>query len=125
MSDQKTGGSKTLDIGAAVVTLALAGSVLFNFVIGKHYIIPTVIMVPTLLMANITWFGLKGELWAKYILCNMATLIAAHAFFGLFWAKTPREMLGDGFYPAYGALFLLMAGLAWTYARANGLYRRG
>jgi len=114
-----------LDYGAAIIAAGLAAAVLYTFVVGQHYIIPTVILVPTLVFANLAWFGLRGARWAKYMLLNIACILVLHGCFGLVWAKTPRAVLGDGFYGAYGCLVLLPGVAAYFYARANGLYRRG
>ena len=53
-----------------VAFFALAGvlGVLQTFIIGKHFIIPTMILTVTVLVGNIAWYGFQQKIWAKYVL---------------------------------------------------------
>ena len=108
---------------AALVALAGAAGVLQSFVIGRHFVIPTLLLVPTLLFGNLAWHGAAGRLWARHLLFWFGVLGSAHLFFALFWAKTPRALLGAAFEPVYGVLLLVLAALTVAYARRNGLFR--
>lgn len=112
----------SLDWVAAVVALAALGAVLYTFAIGRHYIIPTAILVPTLLFGNLARYGLQGHRWAKELLFWIGVLFTAHLFFALFFAQTPRALLGAAFEPVCGVLFLLSAFTVTQYARRNALF---
>lgn len=109
----------------AIATLFALGAilgVLQTFIIGKHFVIPTMILVPAILFGNLARFGVKGEPWAKHTLFWIFSLMACHAFFALFWAATPREILGALFLPVYGLVFVVLTILCWLYAKKNGLF---
>lgn len=112
-----------LEVVAALVAAAGAAGVLQSFVIGRHFVIPTMLLVPTLLFGNLAWHGAAGRAWARHLLFWFGVLGSAHLFFALFWAKTPRELLGAAFEPVYGVLLLVLGGLTIAYARGNALFR--
>jgi hypothetical protein len=103
---------------------AVAGmlAVLQTFVIGRHYIIPSVILVVVVLLGNLAWYGFQNRLWAKYILFWAGVLFTSHAFFALFWSRRYREILGGSFEAVCGVVVLVFAYLAWQYARRNSLF---
>ena len=107
------------------VALAAAGAlaVLQTFVIGQHYIIPSVILTVTVLVGNLARYGLENRRWAKHILFWCGFLFTAHAFMALFFSKRYREILGDAFEPTCAVVFVLFAFLTWQYARRNGIFR--
>ena len=109
----------SLDTVAALLAIAGFVGVLQTFIIGKHYIIPTMLLTVTILLGNIARAGYRDNLVAKQILFWLGVLLTCHAFFALFWAHTPREVLGSAFYPVYGILFVLFAYLTWQYSRHN------
>ncbi|MCB1645951.1 MAG: hypothetical protein KDI36_10880 [Pseudomonadales bacterium] len=113
----------SMDYLLVMVTIAGLLGVLQTFVIGRHFVIPTGILAATMLTGNLAWFGLAGQRWAKYLLFTIAVLIACHTFFALFWAKTPREMLGVWFLPVYAVVCVGFTLIAATYAQSNRLYR--
>jgi hypothetical protein len=100
---------------AAAAIAALV--VFYTFIFGQHYIIPTIALVNTVILANIAYYGMQDRRWARTILFWVATITSAHAFFSLFWAKAPREILGDAFLPIYGCVFFIFGFLAWTYRK--------
>jgi hypothetical protein len=108
-------------VAAALAALGLLG-VLQTFIIGKHFVIPTMLLAVTVLFANLARFGYRDKPLAKHILFWVGFLITCHAFFALFWAKTPREMLGAAFLPVYGSVFVVFALLSWQYARRNRIF---
>lgn len=112
----------SLEAIAALFALGATLGVLQTFIIGKHFVIPTMILVFAVLFGNLARFGVRGERWAKHTLFWIFFLMACHAFFALFWAATPREILGGLFLPVYGVAFLVLTGLCWTYSKKNGLF---
>ena len=65
--------------------------------------------------------AMRGERLAKQIIFWIFFIATCHAFFALFWAATPREILGDAFLYVYGAAFGILAYLSWQYAQRNEL----
>ena len=112
----------SLDTVAAIIAVAGLAGVLQTFIIGKHFVIPTMILAATILFANLARFGYRDNAFAKNVLFWFGVLVACHAFFALFWAKTPREILGAAFLPVYGSAFVVFALLSWQYARRNRLF---
>jgi len=112
----------SLDTVAALLAVAGFFGVLQTFIIGKHFVIPTMLLAVTVLFANLARFGYRDKPLAKHILFWVGFLISCHTFFALFWAKTPREMLGDAFMPVYGGLFVVFSLLSWQYARRNRIF---
>ena len=112
----------SLELLAVLITVTALLGVLQTFVIGKHFVIPTVILVVAVFFGNLARFGSQGQRWAQHTLFWIFAIVACHAFFALFWAKTPREILGDAFIYAYGADFLILSFLSWQYARKNELF---
>lgn len=113
----------SLELAAAVVTVAGIGGVLQTFVIGKHYVIPTMLLMLTVFAGNLARAGWRGQAWAKHTLFWLFFVFTFHLFAALFFAATPRDILGAAFPWVYGALFLLFAFLVPQYARANALFR--
>ena len=113
----------SFDLIAVVIAVACFAAVLGTFVIGKHYIIPTFWLAIALLFANLARHGLAGARWAKQILGHIGLLASANLFMGLFFAKTPKELLGALFLPAWGLAFLVVTALTWQYVSRNALLR--
>ena len=105
-------GKLTLDYFLEWISLAVActvvAAVVYTFGIGKHYVIPTALLVMAIVLANIGYHGLQNRLWARSLLFWIAAVLFAHTFFALFWAKAPRDLLGQGFVPIYGCVCLLL-----------------
>jgi hypothetical protein len=97
-------------------------AVLQTFLIGKHYIIPTILLVIVVLFGNLSWYGLQQARWANYVNFWIGFIVTAHLFFAIFWAKTPRAILGDAFEPVAIVLALVMLVLTWCYASKNALF---
>ena len=112
----------SLETVAALLAVAGLVGVLQTFMIGKHFVIPTLLLAATILFANLARFGYRDNPFAKNTLFWFGVLATCHAFFALFWAKTPRELLGGAFLPVYGAAFVIFAVLTWQYARRNKLF---
>lgn len=105
----------SLEWVSAIAACGAALTLIYTFVVGQHYIIPTVSLVNTILFGHLAYYGMQKRPWARAVLFWIATIISAHAFFALFWAKTPREILDNAFIPTYVCVFVLFAFLAWVY----------
>lgn len=106
----------------AVFAVLASIAVLQTFIIGKHFIIPTILLVLAVLLSNLAWYGLKQAKWAQYVNFWCGVLLTSHCFFALFWAKKYRELLGDMFEPVIIVITLLLLILTWLYAIKNQLF---
>jgi hypothetical protein len=109
----------SLDLLAVIVAIAALLGVLQSFIIGKHFVIPTMLLVLAVFFGNLARSSMRGERWAKHVLFWIFFISTCHAFFALFWAVTPREILGDAFLFVYGAAFVILGFLTWQYAKKN------
>jgi hypothetical protein len=116
--------SYSFDLIVAGVAAIAVLAVLQTFVIGRHFIIPTVLLAMAVLLGNLAWQGLQDRPWAKHVLFWCGFVFTCHLFFALFWASRYRELLGVAFVPTAGGLTLVFAYLAFQYARRNRLFRR-
>ena len=107
------------DLIAVIVAVATFAMAMYQFVIGKHYIIPTMILVWTVVFGNLARYGLSGARWAKHILFWFAFLMCCMGFMGIFFAQALRERLDTLFLPVWIAGFLLVVYLTWQYKRRN------
>jgi hypothetical protein len=100
-------------------------AVLQTFIIGKHYIIPTGLLVIAVLLGNLAWFGLHKAKWANLINFWCGFLLSAHCFFALFWSVKYRAILGEQFELVLVPLTLFLSALTWLYAKNNKLFAAG
>lgn len=114
----------SLDLIAALIAVVAALAVLQTFVIGKHYLIPTMILFWGVLFGNLARYGLRDHAWAKQILFWIFFLFTAHLFFALFFSVKYRAILGSAFEIVIGVMFLVFALLTFAYAKGNALFRR-
>ncbi|MGE0623918.1 MAG: hypothetical protein AB7I04_10710 [Pseudomonadales bacterium] len=117
--------ANSFDLIFAALAAVGALATLQTFIVGQHYIIPSVILAVTVVLGNIARYGLDQHGWAKQILFWCGFLFTAHAFMALFFSKRYREILGDAFEPVCGIVFLAFAFLTWQYARRNRIFSRG
>jgi hypothetical protein len=113
----------SMELVAAILTVIALLGVLQTFIIGRHFIIPTIILTVAIILGNLARYGYRDQAWAKQILFWLGLILTLHAFFALFWAKAWRELLGGSFEYVCGAITLIMAVLTWQYARRNALFR--
>lgn len=113
----------SLDLAAAIIAIAALLGVCQTFIIGRHFVIPTMLLVPAVLFGNLARCSLRGETWARHVLFWIFFIATCHAFFALFWAITPREILGDAFLFVYGAVFIIVGFLSWQYAKKNEILK--
>ena len=111
----------SMELIATVIAAGALWQVVYQFAFEKHYIIPTAILFVCVLFGNLARHGLKGAAWAKHILFWLGFIITWCFFFGIFFAVTPRALLGGAFEVVFSALFLLMAFLTFKYRQKNGL----
>jgi len=111
-------------LAASFAIVALLG-VLQTFIIGKHFVIPTMVLFLAIVFGNLARSGLRGERWAQHALFWIFFLATCHTFFALFWAAEarPGQALGDAFYPVYGSFFVIVGFLCWQYANKNALVK--
>jgi hypothetical protein len=113
----------SLDLLAVIVAIAALLGVLQSFIIGKHFVIPTMVLVLAVFFGNLARSSLRGERWAKHVLFWIFFIATCHAFFALFWAVTPRQILGGSFLFVYGAVFVVVGFLTWQYAKKNEILK--
>jgi hypothetical protein len=113
----------SLDLLAALATGAAVLGVVQTFIIGKHFIIPTMILFFAVLFGNLARYGFQDRAWAKQILFWVFFLLTAHVFFALFFAVKYRVIFGAAFEFVFGGMFVALAFLVSNYARKNGILR--
>ena len=113
----------SLDLAAAIIAIAALLGVCQTFIIGRHFVIPTMLLVLAVFFGNLARYSMRGERWAKHVLFWIFFIAACHAFFALFWGVTPREILGDAFLFVYGAVFIIVGFLSWQYAKKNEILK--
>jgi hypothetical protein len=112
----------SMEFIVSLLTLASIAGVVQTFVIGKHFIIPTVILTIGVILGNLAVYGYRDRPWAKHMLFWFGVIFTSHAFFALFWAKAYRELLGASFEYVCAAIVAIMAFVTWQYARRNALF---
>lgn len=113
----------SMELIVSLLTLVALLGVLQTFLVGRHFIIPTVILTIAVILGNLARYGYRDQSWAKHMLFWFGLIFTLHAFFALFWAKTYRELLGGAFEYVCAAIVVIMAVLTWQYARRNALFR--
>ena len=111
-----------LELIFALVAGVGAIATLYTFLVGQHYIIPSVILAGTVICGNLVRYGLQDRLWAKQILFWCGFLFTAHAFMALFFSKRYREILGAAFEPVCVVVIVISMFLVVQYARRNRLF---
>lgn len=109
---------------AALFSLLAAIGVLHTFILGKHFVIPTLALLLAIVFGNLARFGLTDQRWAKHVLFWLFLLLVFHALFALVWAgdARPGQLLGTAFYPAYGGFAVIVGTLTAIYAKRNSLF---
>lgn len=106
---------------AALGALGCIAGTLHTFIVGRHYIIPTGILVLAVLLGNLARCGYRDQPWAKHVLFWMGFILASHVLFALFWSVKYRAVLGEAFEYVFAPLTVALALLVWRYARLNRL----
>ena len=114
--------STSLDWFMALLALLSSLAVLQTFIIGQHYIIPSVILLMAVIFGNLAWFALHQARWAKLINFWCGFLLTAHCFFALFWSVKYRALLGDKFELVFIPLTFVLFVLTCSYAKNNKLF---
>jgi hypothetical protein len=114
--------SHGLDCLMALFAFGGALAVLQTFIMGKHFIIPTLLLAVTIFIANLAWYGFKCLKWAQQVNFWCGVVLTSHGFFALFWAKKYREILGEWFEPTAIVITLIFFVLTYVYARKNHLF---
>ena len=113
----------SLDLVAALIAFVAVLGVLQTFIIGKHFIIPTMILFFAVLFGNLARYGFQDRAWAKQVLFWVFFLFTAHVFFALFFAVKYREIFGEAFEFVFGGIFVALVFLVRSYAKKNGIFR--
>jgi hypothetical protein len=113
----------TFDHLAALVAAGAVIGVVQTFVIGKHYLIPTAILVLAVLFGNLARYGYRDQPWAKVVLYWIGVILNFHVLFALFWSVKYRAILGDAFEYLFAPLTIVLAILLWQYAKQNELFK--
>ena len=111
----------SLETVCVLLTLLGIAAVLHQFIIGRHFIIPTALLIMPLVTGNVARHGYADRLWAKHVAFWIGVLLTCHWFFALFWAQTMRRMLGGAFEAVAVAITLVLAYLTFQYRRRNAL----
>ncbi|NCP66039.1 MAG: hypothetical protein GW763_12185 [Paraglaciecola sp.] len=112
----------SLDWLMGLVALCALIAVLQTFIIGKHYIIPSVLLIFSVLFGNLAWYALQGARWAKLVNFWCGVLLTSHGFFALFWSVKYRAVLGDYFEGVGIVVTLLVFFTTFLYAKYNRLH---
>lgn len=111
----------SMELLAVLVSFAAFLQVLYQFVVGKHFVIPTAILLVCILFGNLARYGLRDALWAKHILFWIGFTLSCYLFFALFHAQTFPRVMGNAFLPVFVPLFLVVAALTVFYKKTNNL----
>ncbi len=111
----------SLEAIATLIAAVAFVQVLYQFVIGKHFIIPTAILFICVLFGNLARYGLRDAAWAKHMLFWFGFIFSSYLFFAIFFAKTFRVWMGAAFEPVFIVLFLVVAFLTFQYKCRNSL----
>jgi hypothetical protein len=109
------------DLLFAALAVLAGVAVLQTFLIGRHYIIPSLILALALLLAIWPGTDCAARCGPNGSMFWAGVLTTAHLLFALFWAQRYRELLGSAFEPVCVVLILLLGYLTWQYARRNRL----
>ncbi|QHJ13266.1 hypothetical protein FX988_03527 [Paraglaciecola mesophila] len=116
--------ANSLDWFLALLALLTGLAVLHTFVLGEHYIIPTILLVVSVILGNLAWYGFAQVNWAKRVNFWCGFLLTSHGVFALFWSKKYREVLGDQFELVCAVITLTFLVLTWMYAKNNKLFAK-
>ncbi len=113
----------SLEALSALIAMGAGLAVVYNFVIGKHFVIPTMILILVFYFGNLARAGANGERLAKHLLFWTFLLSVFHTFFALFWAgeARPGALFGAAFYPFYGGWTVIVGYLCINYAKRHSL----
>lgn len=113
----------SLEALAAMISGFAFLAVLWNFIIGKHFVIPTMILLLVFYFGNLARAGVHGQRWAKHLLFWTFLLSVCHTFIALFWAgeARPGALFGTWFYPVYGGFTVIVGYLCLNYAKRHWL----
>lgn len=112
----------SMELFAIVIASCAVIGVLYTFIIGKHFVIPTLILIVAVLFGNLAYYGYKQQLWAKYLLFWFGVIFNCYTFFALFWAKKFREILGGSFEIIWTPMVVVTVFLLYHYVKKNELF---
>ena len=110
-----------MELVAVLIAAVALVQVFYQFIVGKHFIIPTAILFIRILFGNLARYGMQGALWAKRMLFWFGLLVSCYLFFALFHAQTFPQMMGSAFLPVFIVLFVVFSTLTALYKSSNAL----
>ena len=78
----------SLDFIAMILAVIGCFGVLQTFIVGKHYIIPTLLLCITIFLGNLAYYGYRGSNFAKRILFWITVIFTSHMTFAFFSPKS-------------------------------------
>lgn len=111
----------SLELVASFISAVAFVQVLYQFIVGKHFVIPTAILFVCVLFGNLARYGMRGASWAKHVLFWFGFIFSCYLFFAIFFAQRFRVMLEGAFLPVFIVLFALFAFLTVGYKQKNNL----
>lgn len=115
--------SNSFEILFFLICFAALIAVVETFVIGQHYLIPSLLLVVAVLCGNLAWYGFHNRSWAKSLLFWLNLIFTCHCFFALFWSNKYRELLGGAFEPVCVVVIVVQILLLGLYCKRNQLLR--
>ncbi len=112
----------SLDFIAMILAVIGFFGVLQTFIVGKHYIIPTLLLCITIFLGNLAYYGYRGSNFAKRILFWITVIFTSHMTFAFFFTKKYREIFGDYFEYLSGFIIIFFIFLLYHYARKNRIF---
>ena len=112
----------TFDLIILMMTAVGFFAVIETFIVGKHYIIPTAILFLTIVLGNLSYYGIQGRRGAKKILFWIFFLFDVHLFFALFFSVKYRVILGSNFEIICIINILVFSYLLFKYIKKNHLF---
>ena len=112
----------TFDLIILIMTVIGFFAVMQTFILGKHYIIPTAILFLTIILGNLSYYGLQGRRAAKKILFWAFFLFDVHLFFALFFSVKYRTILGSNFEIICIINIIVFSYLLVKYIKKNHLF---
>ncbi len=70
----------SLEAISALFAVAAGLGVLQTFIIGKHFVIPTMVLLLAIFFGNLARFGVQGQRWAKHMLLKNYVILILKRF---------------------------------------------
>lgn len=101
-------------VKVANVLAIFAVLLMFYTFYNKHFVTPTINLASAIVFYNLSVYGFRRKPWLRTLPFYFCVVMCVHAYFALFWAITPRAMLGDNFTLTYSIACAVFALLAYS-----------